>query len=112
MSKGEKQALQLFLAGRFIDMREAAEKILEKDKSSYIASFFIAYFYRYAEGELMYGLWHLRRALLLYRQKIKLIPSRSHQVMLIDLVYLVRQLGREKEALQLITLQRSTFILW
>ncbi len=95
-------ALEEFRPGRTLKARSLAEEILSKRPESYVAHFLMYFTLRNDEGELIRSLWHLRQAIGHYKSQVSVSRSRSHHMMLIELISVLRQLGREKESLKLI----------
>lgn len=99
----EQQVLLLFKAGQMNRARSLAEdKLLRQSPNSFIGRFVMAYILRHQEGELVLALRYLREAIALFRSITGQVPSRSHHVMMIEMIYSLRQLGRDREALRLI----------
>lgn len=103
LTQSELLALEKFRPGETLAARNIAEKILSKRPYSYVAHFLMYFTLRNDEGELIRSLWHLRQAINQYKSQVQVSRSRSHHMMLIELISVLRQLGRERESLKLIT---------
>lgn len=104
LSMAELEALERYRPGETIAARTLAEKLLQKHPASYVAHYLMYFTLRNDEGELIRSLWHLRQAMDSYKRRVLVSRSRSHHMMLIELISVLRQLGREKESLELIEL--------
>ncbi|MCB9637593.1 MAG: hypothetical protein H6727_01645 [Myxococcales bacterium] len=99
----EQQVLLLFKTGKMNRARSLTEdKLLRQNPNSFIGRFVMAYILRHQEGELVLALRYLRESMALFRSIIGQVPSKSHHIMMIELIYSLRQLGRDREALRLI----------
>ena len=101
----EQQALQYFRKGQQIELRTLVErKLLPQQPNSYAGRFLLAYVLRHQEGELVQALFLLRQAMALFEATAgQAIPTMSHHIMLLEKIYSLRQLGRDTEALKLIS---------
>ncbi len=104
LTDAERKALRLYRAGKTIQAKELAYKILQKNPSSFVAHYLIFYSLQYDDGLLMRALYHLRIAMALFKQRFRRQTSFSHQIMLVELIFLLRQLGWEREAIKKIDL--------
>lgn len=102
LSSTELTALEQYRPGETTAARTMAESILQKNPHSYVAHFLMYFVLRNDEGELIRSLWHLRQSITSYKNAYKVSRSRSHHMLLIELISVLRQLGREQESLQLI----------
>jgi tetratricopeptide (TPR) repeat protein len=71
----ERAAWELTQQQQHIRAREAAEKILKRDPSSFVAHLVLGYAQHYAEANLPRALYHLNRALALYEKRFGMRPG-------------------------------------
>ncbi|MCK6509390.1 hypothetical protein L6R29_05405 [Myxococcota bacterium] len=99
----EQEILTLFVQGKMNRARTLIEeKLLPRRPNSYVGRFVLAYLLRHQEGELVLALRYLRESNALYKAIVGRVPSLSHHVMMLEMIYSLRQLGRDAEALKLI----------
>lgn len=100
LTNEEKQALRLVSAGKMAEARKLLGDLLRKNPEAFLPHFLLGYVYRYAEGELIRALWHMRQALQFYQERGLPVLSEARQCIMQELIFLLRQLGREEEALK------------
>jgi hypothetical protein len=104
LSQLERDALDAHRQGKSATTRTISEQILRSDPNAFVAHYLMYFVLHQDEGELIRSLWHLRKARSFHRTAFGATPSRSQHIMLVQMIFLLRQLGREEESLELITL--------
>src|SRR5690349_1953877 len=106
-SAAERAAWTEVESEHYIRARELAEKILARDKSSYLAHLVLAHTYHYAEADLPRALFHLNQAQTLYARKYGDPPRpdqpwRWHAELLRELIDVHGDLEHHEQKLQYI----------
>ncbi len=112
LTNAEILALEKFRPGHTIAARKIAEKILQRRPQSSVAHFLLYFALRNDEGELIRSLWHLRQAMAYYKSTFFVSRSRTHHMMLIELISVLRQLGRDKESFKWINFHDRVYSIY
>jgi len=107
ITASEMEAFVQVEEGKFVRARELAERILAKDKSSFVAHMVLGLAQHYGEDNLPRSLFHLARALTLYEQRFSDKPGPNapqgwHKVLLRELAEVHGDMEHPAEKLALI----------